>query len=118
SLDNNREVFSIPHNITSKNGIGPNSLLKQGAHPVTTAKDILEVLSLDHIEKFVENKIILPDSPIEAKLLEHLSREALHVDELRKKTGLASHEINSTLTLMEMKGKVRNLGGMNYVTSR
>jgi DNA processing protein len=118
AIDSNREVFTVPHNITTETGVGPNNLLKVGAHPVTTAQDIIEVLNLQDIKQYVTNKEILPDSPTEAKLLEHLTREPIHIDQLIKQVALASPTVNSTLTLMEMKGKVRNLGGMMYVLAR
>ncbi len=118
ALNDGREVFAIPQNITSPTAAGPNNLIKMGAKVVTTATDILEALNLQDIEKYVTNKEILPDSPTEAKLLEHLSREPAHVDHLTKQSGLSSPEVNATLTMMEMKGKVRNVGNMNYVLAR
>ncbi|PIZ94470.1 MAG: DNA-protecting protein DprA [Candidatus Magasanikbacteria bacterium CG_4_10_14_0_2_um_filter_37_12] len=118
ALNDGREVFAIPQNITSHTAVGPNNLIKMGAKMVTSAKDILEALNLQDIEKYVTNKQILPESPAEARLLEYLSRQPLHVDELTKKSKLPSPEVNATLTMMEMKGKVRNVGNMNYVLSR
>ncbi len=118
ALDNGREVFAVPQNITSPTAVGVNNLLKVGAHPVTSAEDILNALNLRDVAEYVTNSVILPDSPIEAKLLEHLSREPLHVDQLIKRSALDSPTVNSTLTMMEMKGKVRNVGGMQYVLAR
>jgi len=118
ALENGREVFAVPQNITSHTSIGPNNLLKMGAHLVTKADDILDALDLHNVSQYVTNKDILPDSPTEAELLKYLSREPIHVDMITKQTGLTSSTVNSTLTLMEMKGKVRNLGGMMYVTAR
>lgn len=118
ALDNGREVFAVPQNITSVTAVGVNNLLKVGAHPVTSAEDILDALNLRDVAEYVINSAILPDSPIEAKLLEHLSREPLHVDQLIKRSALDSPTVNSTLTMMEMKGKVRNVGGMQYVLAR
>lgn len=118
ALDNGREVFAIPQNITSTTAAGPNNLIKMGARAVTTANDILDALNLQDIKEYATTKEIIPDSPAEAALLKHLSREPVHVDQLIKQTGLMSATVNSTLTLMEMKGKVRNLGGMMYVLSR
>jgi DNA processing protein len=118
ALDNNREVFAIPQNITSINSTGVNNLLKNGAHLITQAEDILEVLNLEKIKEFIDNQEIIPDSPTEAKILEILTKEPIHVDVITKKTQLDSSTVNATLTLMEMKGKVRNLGGMNYILGR
>lgn len=118
ALDNNREVFAVPQNINSPTSAGPNNLLKNGAHLVTSAKDILEILNLEEIKKIVDNKKITSDSPIEEKILTTLSREPIHVDQIIKNTQLDSPTINATLTLMEMKGQVRNLGGMQYILGK
>lgn len=118
ALDHGREVFAVPHPITSKTGAGPNKLIKDGAHIITAAEDIIDILNLKELETFTQNKDIIPDTPIEASLLKHLSRDPSHVDELIKQSGLTSSEVNSTLTMMEMKGAVRNLGNMQYVVAR
>jgi len=118
ALQYNREVFTIPQNITSKTGIGTNNLIKEGAHPITSAKDILEILNLQNIKKVEINKKITPDSPTEATIIEYLSQEPIHIDELIKKSLLPSHTVMSTLTLMEIKGKIKNLGNMMYIISR
>lgn len=116
--DLGREVFAIPHALTSPNAVGTNNLIKNGAHLVNSAKDILEILNLQEIKQFIGNREILPDSPTEAKLLEYLDKEPHHVDEITKLTQLDSPTVNATLTMMEMKGKVRNLGGMMYVLGK
>lgn len=118
AVDNDREVFAIPQNINATNSAGPNELIKNGAHPAHKASDILDTLNLQDVKKYISNKEIIPDSPVEATILEYLTREPIHVDELIKKSKLDSAQINSSLTMMEMKGKIRNLGGMNYVLSR
>ncbi len=118
ALDYGREVFAIPQNINSINSTGVNNLLKNGAHLVTKAEDILEVLNLEKIKEFIDNQEIIPDSPTEAKILQILTGEPVHVDVISKKAELDSPTVNATLTLMEMKGKVRNLGGMNYILGR
>ncbi|MFA6427781.1 MAG: DNA-processing protein DprA [Candidatus Magasanikbacteria bacterium] len=118
ALDSGREVFAIPQNITSRTAKGPNNLIKMGARAVTSVQDILDALNLQNISQYVTNTEVLPDSPSEAHILAHVSKEPIHVDELIKKSGLNSQTVNSTLTLMEMKGKVRNVGGMMYVLAR
>lgn len=115
ALDYNREVFAIPHSLNSPTGVGPNNLIKMGAKLVTDSSDIIESLSLTGLGEIINNKQILPSTPTEAKILQFLSKEPLHIDLIIKTSGLDSPTVNSTLVLMEMKGKVRNLGGMNYV---
>ena len=53
ALDYNRDVFAVPHTITSPTGIGPNNLIKMGAKVVTKASDIIESLSLTTLGKMV-----------------------------------------------------------------
>ena len=118
SLEQDREVFAVPGNITSTNSQGVNSLIKMGAHLVSNAEDILDVLNLKQATEYLEASEIVPDSKEEAQILEHLTREPIHVDELTRLTNLSVQVINSTLTLMEMKGRVKHLGGMKYVLAR
>ena len=115
ALDYNREVFAVPHPISSPTGLGPNNLIKMGAKLVTDASDIIESLSLTGLGEIINNKQILPSTPTEAKILQFLTKEPLHIDLIIKTSGLDSPTVNSALVLMEMKGKVRNLGGMNYI---
>ncbi|MSU75371.1 MAG: DNA-protecting protein DprA [Candidatus Magasanikbacteria bacterium] len=115
ALDYNREVFAVPHPLTSVNGAGGNNLLKMGARLVTSATDILDEFQIHNIEQIITNNKILPSTPNEAKLLPHLSKEPTHIDALTKASGLDSGTVGSTLTMMEMKGKVKNVGGMQYI---
>ena len=60
----------------------------------------------------------VPADPTEAALLRHLSSEPLHVDEIRRAADIPIAAVSSTLTLMELKGLVRHVGGMQYVRGR
>ena len=63
-------------------------------------------------------QLALPDSAEEAALMTHLSTQPVHVDELSRASGLAPSLVSSTLTLMELKGTVQQVGGMNYALTR
>lgn len=115
ALDYNREVFAIPHQITSPQGMGGNNLIKLGAIPVTNSKDITNALNLLDLKEMAQTPGPSPTSPAEAALLNILSREPQHIDAITKTSGLDSSTVNSTLILMEMKGWARNLGGMMYI---
>jgi DNA processing protein len=118
ALDQNREVFAVPGGIHSPMSKGPNSLIKQGARPVTEPEDILEALDLNNISSYIKAKRILPDTPEEARICEFLSAEPRHIDEITRSTGLPSNVVNSTLAIMEMKGIITALGRMEYALKR
>jgi|TARA_Y100000310_G_scaffold266048_1_gene277351 DNA processing protein len=118
ALEQNREVFAVPGPITSESSKGTNNLIKMGAKPVTEASDILDTLNLKQAVEFSATKEITADTAEEAKLLDHLKQEPIHVDDLGRLTNLPASTINATLTLMEMKGKVRHLGAMKYILAR
>ncbi len=60
----------------------------------------------------------LPSDTVEAQLLNVLSHEPIHVDEIRNQTGLPIDRVSATLVMMELKGLIRQVGGMNYVMAR
>jgi DNA processing protein len=118
ALDQGREVFAVPGSILRQSGAGPNYLIQNGAKLIATANDILEELNLTQIVQHVEAREIIPDNDTEAVLLKQLSLEPIHADELGHTTGLSAAQVASTLTLMELKGMVRQVGVMNYVLAR
>lgn len=118
ALEQDRDVFAVPGNINSPVSAGTNRLIQQGAKLVTRIEDILEELNLRMVTEQQAAQAVLPDSAEEAALLSQLSSQPLHVDELGRLTGMPSYLVSSTLTLMELKGMVQQVGAMNYVRLR
>jgi DNA processing protein len=118
ALEQGREVFAVPGSILRSAGSGPNYLIQNGAKLVTGVNDILEELNLTQVAQFTEARAIIPGNETEALLLQQLSADPVHIDDLGHATGLPAAEIASTLTMMELKGMVRQVGGMNYVIAR
>ncbi len=118
ALEQDREVFAVPGNINSPVSRGPNRLIQRGAKLVTSADDVLEELNLTMVAEKTAVQLALPESAEEAALMAHLSAQPVHIDELSRATGMAASLISSTLTLMELKGMVQQVGGMNYARIR
>ena len=97
---------------------GTNTLIQEGANVVLNAADILEELNLTMVAEQVEARQVLPANETEAALLELLSSEPTHVDELQQHVALPISQVTSTLALMELKGMVRQVGGMKYIVAR
>jgi DNA processing protein len=115
ALDNNRDVFVIPQNINSPTSVGSNNLLKTGAIPITEADDILNFLGIEKQEIKPSQNNIDANSPEELVILQNLNKEPTHVDKIIKNTSLPSHIVNSTLVILEINGKIKNVGNMMYV---
>ena len=118
ALEQNREVFSVPGNILSPTSRGTNGIIKDGAKLVQSVTDILEELNLTAVAHQIEFKEVIPASDTETVILNKLSVEPVHIDEICQSTGLSAATVSSTLAMMELKGMVKQVGGMNYVVAR
>ena len=80
----------------------------------TEVGDILSELDIDTKVDREKMEKIAPDSPEEMVILEFLENEPLHLDELVRITGSKTSDVSARLTIMEMKGMVKSLGGGKY----
>jgi len=116
AIEYNREVFAVPGNIYSQISAAPNQLIKHGAKLITETRDILEELSLDVRLKHEQAKKVIPESKEEVLILKYLSHdESTHIDKLKILTKLDIATLNAKMTLMEIRGKVKNIGAGNYI---
>jgi DNA processing protein len=118
AADQGREVFAVPGNITAPHSQGTNRLIRDGARPLLDPQDLLETLQLTMITEHLAARVILPADAVEARLFETLGREPLHIDEIRARTDLPIEKVTASLAMMELKGMVRQVGGMNYIALR
>ena len=118
AAEQGREVFAVPGNITAPKSIGCNRLIHQGARPLLGVEDVLEALDLTSLSQQRVARTVLPKDAVEAQLLSVLGKEPVHVDEIRLRVSMPIEKVSATLTLMELKGMVRQVGGMHYVAVR
>jgi DNA processing protein len=140
AMEQNRDVYAVPGNVTNKNAWGPNTLIKQGAKLTATWEDVWEDLPSE-IRIQLENELAErtrtgtneSNSPSPASLFTEQPMadherlvfarmrhdEAIQLDDLMEQmeAELASAEIFTALFELELSGKVKALPGKNYVRS-
>ncbi|MBS1813969.1 MAG: DNA-protecting protein DprA [Acidobacteria bacterium] len=137
AMEQNRDVYAVPGNVTNKNAWGPNTLIKQGARLTATWEDIWEDLP-SHVRMGLEEKLsggieskgggaaslfpeTVPGTPLSAVEMQVFERlkldESVQLDELIEalEEKLPAPEIFNALFELEMAGRVRCLPGKNYL---
>lgn len=133
ALEQNRDVYAVPGNVTNKNAWGPNTLIKQGAKLVATWEDVweelpaqvrlaLEPTSGPETSSEGTASLFKDDAlgPHERKILKVLKAdEAMQIDEIVEKLEpeLSSSEIFAALFELELSGKIKQMPGKNFVKS-
>jgi DNA processing protein len=104
ALEEGREVFAVPGEITSSLSAGTNALLKLGAAPLTSAADVLASFGIEPEPVVAERSPLLGLLPASA-------------DELVRRTGLGAHEVARALVELELEGRVAVHDGVYRSTS-
>ena len=120
ALDQDREVFAVPGNITEKRSNGPNKLIREGrAKLITNAQDIFDELASQLHLSFnqLDIKLRVDLTPIEQSLFQILSDKPIHIDALSEQTEMSTSDALVTLLSLEFKGIVSQLPGKLFVRS-
>ena len=130
ALEQDREVFCVPGTIFSPASRGTNRLIQEGAKLVLDSNDVLEELNLSVVAQQMELQITapagqmpettiqIPPGDAEAELLGYLGEEPLHIDDILRRCRLPVASVNGLLTMLELKGLVKQVGGTHYVRMR
>lgn len=110
-----KDVFALPGNINSLFSKGTNKLIRDGARPLLEVEDILEeIYELRQLksQKIVKTKVNEDDfSDVEIKIINCIKDQPTHCDQIAYKTGINISELNSILTILELKGIIKELSG-------
>ena len=116
ALEQNREVFAVPGNITSPNSRGTNRLISgSGAKLILDYRDVLEELNLSSMGEQIEMTALFPEDEKEAEILRYVTFDPVHIDDIIRSSGQNISTVSSMMAMMELKGLVRQVGGMNYI---
>ena len=127
ALEEGREVFALPGDIDRFGSQLPNKLIAEGAHPVSTAQDILPLLQGVQTKRIPEKKREKPQQiamrpaapvrrldPMEQRIYDQLLAGDLDFDALSERTGIAGDELGSLLMMLELDGIIVSLPGPAY----
>lgn len=112
ALEQGKEVFVVPGNITSPMSIGCNQLLKQGARIVTCAEDVLEVIAPDLLQP--QSTLALGSTPLETEVIKLLQAGVRDGDEIQSTIGCSATDLSVALTMLEINGAIRALGANQW----
>ena len=121
ALEQGREVMAVPGGIDRKTSYGPNLLIKQGAHPVTEASEVLEILGMtgggrERASNHQKTDYNLSEPA--SNLLSKLDLNPRHSDELAGESGLTPMELSAILLLLELQDYAEKLPGGRYIRGR
>ena len=119
ALEQNRDVLCVPGSIFSPASQGTNALIRDGAKLVLNYEDVLEELNLKIVSHQIEMRTILqPQDDNETLLLDYITHEPIHIDDIRRQSQMPITSVSSTLSMMELKGLVKQVGSMHYIRVR
>ena len=132
ALEQDREVFCVPGSIFSPASDFTNRMIKEGAKLVSGINDILEELNIAGLTQGAKPPRKIPEripeqlpfveadgeDPEEQALLNQLADAPVHIDDIQRSSGLPITSVSSSLTMLELKGKVKQVGCMHYVRLR
>lgn len=115
AADQGREVFAVPGSILHPGSAGCNALIQDGATPVLSVNDVLDQLNLTRVPQRKEAQQLAPGDADEASILQLLGADPMHIDDILRRAPLPQTQVTGLLTIMELKGLVRQVGVQNYV---
>lgn len=109
----NRKLFAVPGSITNELSQGTNQLLREGAEPVISARDILDFFGVKGL--FQENAAVASHTGLDLRIAKELKRESLAIDILARNLGVPVAKLGTALSLLQLRGTVSLERGKYYL---
>jgi len=113
AMEQGKEVFVVPGNITSPMSIGCNQLIKQGATPLMHSDEVLEIIAPELLAAPSHSHIAVQD-PLQAAILKHVTEGIRDGDILQQTIGCSATDLSTALTMLEIAGAIRSLGANQW----
>lgn len=114
ALNQGRDLFVVPGNITSPLSAGCNTLLKQGAYLVTDADDVLSIIAPEKLQKDNGQELVVSATIEEGIIIKLISEGLRDGDEIQQKSGLSASDFATALTMLEINGVIKPLEANNW----
>ena len=114
ALNQGRDLFVVPGNITSPLSAGCNTLLKQGAYLVTDADDVLSIIAPEKLQKDNGQELAASATIEEGIIIKLISEGLRDGDEIQQKSGLSASDFATALTMLEINGVIKPIGANNW----
>ncbi len=113
AMEQGKEIFVVPGNITSPMSIGCNQLIKQGATPLIHSDEVLQVIAPELLNAPSHTHIAVQD-PLQAAILKHITDGMRDGDTLQQIIGCSATDLSTALTMLEIAGAIRSLGANQW----
>lgn len=119
ALEQNREVFAVPGSIYNSRSRGCHNLIKKGAKLIANIQDIIEELpedlQINNVRAGLDPPRQINITPNEKQILQFLSEKPTHIDKIIKSARLSKSLVISAITMLELKGIIKNIENNHYV---
>jgi DNA processing protein len=115
AADYGRDVYCVPGNALSEASAGCHRVIRDGGRLVASAADLLEDLGITAPEPGSAVQQAFPMTDAERHLFNYIRWEPQYIDEIAASAGLPAHDCGAMLTMLELKGAVRDTGGLHFV---
>jgi DNA processing protein len=111
ALEMGIDVYAVPGQINSSESEGTNLLIRDGANVALEIEDIVQ----NHERIIIEQLDLFPLSYLQKIIINELSGNPLHIDDLAEKIKKSPFELSADLLTLEMEGKIQDIGGKCYI---